>query len=160
MIDALPAKRMLEMLLDTVDFYFPPSQRARYERVVAEFESQGQTYWLERVGAKRQTIADALRKLGTWTEMTDSELLVSSWDDEVLFFYILRTQFLFSRVAAAKPTDMIPGRLEEFWQWGMIPRDDDPWMLFPIFTEQNLQRAAIKPPIWKIPYPHDYPRSI
>ncbi len=37
--------------------------------------------------------------------------MMMSWDDELLFFYILRTQFVFARIAA-KPDDMIPGKMD------------------------------------------------
>src|SRR4051812_17535975 len=75
----------------------PPELRARYERVAAEFETKSQMYWIERAHAKHAEIADAFRKLGEWTDMVDSELLMSAWDDEVLFFYVLMTQFIFAR---------------------------------------------------------------
>ena len=158
LIEMHSAKRTLETLVETLDFYFPPELRARYERAAAEFETKNQLYWIERAGAKRIEIAEAFRKLGEWTDMTDSELLMSAWDDEVLFFYVLRTQFVFARVAA-KPDDMIPGTMDGFWKWGMTPSDKEMWMSFPVMTAAHYRMAPIKPPIWKIPYPNDYPKS-
>ena len=158
MIDCHSAKRTLEMLVETLDFYFPPALRARYEKVAALFETKPQDYWLERVAAQRDAIAEAFRRLGEWSDMEDSELLMSAWDDDVFFFYVLRTQFVFSRIAAG-PDQMIPGTLDGFWQWAMTPRPDEPWMIYPVFTAQNYRVAPVKPPLWRIPYPHDYPRS-
>lgn len=157
MIEAHTAKRTLEMLVETLDFYFPPSLRPRYERIAAEFEAKNQLQWIERARAKSRETAEAFRKLGEWTDMTDSELLMSAWDDEVLFFYVLRIQFVFARLAA-KPDDMIPGTMDGFWKWGMTPSDRELWMLFPALTSEAYRVAQIKPPIWKIPYPYDYPK--
>jgi hypothetical protein len=157
MIDCHSAKRTLEMIFATLDFYFPASLRERFERVAASFEQKDQMHWIETARAKKGEIADAFRKLGQWSDMEDSELLMSSWDDEVFFFYVLRTQFVFSRIAA-KPDDMIPGTLAGFWAWAMTPSEDEMWMIYPIFTEQNYQIAPIKPPIWKIPFPHNFPK--
>jgi hypothetical protein len=52
---------------------------------------------------------------------------------ELLFFYVLRTQFVFARIAA-RPDDMIPGKMDDFWDWSMTIRNDEPWMRFPSKT--------------------------
>lgn len=156
MIDCLPAKQLLEMIFATVDFYFPPMLRGRFEKIAEFFETKDQYYWLERAAAKRDALATAFRNLGEWVEMTDSTLLMSAWDDEVFFFYVLRTQFVFSRIAV-KPDDLIPGTMEGFWKWCMTPGAKENCTVFILFTAQNLRLAPIKPPIWRIPYPHNFP---
>lgn len=151
-------KRTLEMILATGDFYFPPTLRERYDRIAAAFEAKSQYYWIERAAAKRDATAEAFRKLGEWADMCDAELLMSAWEDEVFFFYVLRTQFVFSRIAA-DPDGPIPGTFDGFWKWAMTPQNGELWMSFPVFTEQNYRAAPVKPPIWRIPYPKDYPQS-
>lgn len=94
MIDCLTAKQTLAQIVETLDFYFPPALRARCESIAEEFKTKSQMYWIERARAKYTEIAEAFRKLGQWTDMEDSELLMRAWDDEVLFFYVLRTQVL------------------------------------------------------------------
>ena len=158
MIDALPGSTILQMLLQTHHFYFPPAFRDRFERAATFFESKDQQYWLQRIRARTSDLRVALKKLGEWDDIPEPDLLMMSWDDELLFFYILRTQFVFARVAG-KPEQMYPGRMEEFWDWSMTIRDDEPWMLFPVMTAEGLKHAPLKPPIWRIPYPLDYPEK-
>jgi len=155
-IEARSAKETLELFLQTWEYYFPPSMRARFEQCAAAFEMRDQVYWIDRAKTKTPQIAEALRKLGEWADIPDSELLMSSWDDEVFFFYVLRTQFLVARLAA-KPNDMVPGHFDAFWKWAMTLSKDEPWMLFPVMTKDALKTAPFKPPIWRIPYPIDYP---
>jgi len=52
--EALPAKRVLEMIFQTLDSYFPSSLRARFEKVAAAFEKKDQLHWIETVGAKKR----------------------------------------------------------------------------------------------------------
>jgi hypothetical protein len=156
MFDALPAKRQLEMLCATLSFYFPEGQRARYLGIAAIYEARTQDFWLGRIGATAVALAKAVRKMGEYYDWPSSELLMLSWDDDVLFFYVLRTQYVFARLAA-RPDDMVPGGLDEFWEWWIIPGEKDPWMLFPVLTAEAIKVAAVRPPIWKIPYPVDYP---
>ena len=155
-IEARSARETVALLLQTWEFYFPPELRERYDRIAADFATRDQTHWIERAHANTPKIREALLQLGDWSDVPDSELLMSAWDDEVLFFYVLRTQFVVARLAA-RPDDMVPGHLNEFWTWAMSIRDDEPWMLFPVMTAEALKVTKTKPPIWKIPYPRDYP---
>ena len=154
MIDCFSASKTLEMLVETLDFYFPPELRMRYDKICAEFETKNQLHWIERARAKQREIVEAFRKLGEWSDMPDSELLMSAWDDEVFFFYVLRTQFMFARLAAM-PDAMIPGTMDGFWKWGMTPGDKELWMAFVVEGTFYYSRAKTKPPIWRIPYPCD-----
>lgn len=158
MIDALPASTVLDMLLQTHHFYFPEAFRERYEHAATFFETKEQLYWIERARARTADLRVALKKLGEWDDIPEPDLLMMSWDDELLFFYILRTQWVFARIAG-KPHDMLPGRMDEFWEWSMTVKDDEPWMLYPVMTAAGLKAAPVKPPIWRIPYPSDYPEK-
>ena len=143
------------MLFETLDFYFPSSQRTRFEKIATAFEREGQMHWIERANANSSKIGAALKALGEWSDQPDSELLIMGWDDEVFFFYILRTQFIFARLAA-RPDDMIPGTADDFWEWAMTLKDDEPWMIYPVATASAC-KASGTTPIWRIPYPCDYP---
>ena len=147
------------MLLQTLDFYFPEALRARYEQISEVFESKEQMYWIERVRDKTPKIIEAFRQLGEWGDMTDSELLMMAWDDEVLFFYVLKMQYSFAWLAA-KPDAMVPGRYDEFWTWFTMIRSEEPWMIYPVATYEACKHAKTKPPIWRIPYPSDYPENV
>ncbi len=64
MVDALPAKRVLEMLLETHHFYFPEAFRERFEKAASFFETKDQLYWIERARAKTDQLRRELKKLG------------------------------------------------------------------------------------------------
>ena len=156
MIECHVAWRLLDMMRQTWEFYFPPELRERYIRIAARYEMQGQTEWLATLKAKLPQITEAFAELGKWSASPDSAPLMSKWDDDTLFFYVMRIQFLVCRLAA-KPDDMIPGTCDGFWTWGMSVKPDDPWMLFPVLTRDALKSAKTKPPLWQIAYPADYP---
>ena len=157
-IPGQPARQALEMLLETYDFYFPPGMRGRFESVADRFEEHDQDYWIDKRREKMPKILEAFQSLFDWADMSDSELLMFSWDDEVLFFYVLRTQYVFARLAAS-PNDVVPAGLDDFWRMMVMPKEDDPWMIFPVVTKKAIAAANIEIPIWRIPYPIDYPKD-
>jgi hypothetical protein len=98
MIDALPAHKVLQMVLQLQHFYFPDAFRVRFEKVATFFESKNQLYWIERIRTRTDDLRTALRKLGDWDDIFEPDLLLNVGvnfehaEPELAFFIALRAR--------------------------------------------------------------------
>lgn len=134
----------------TWEWYFPPEVRARFEAQADLFETMTLEEWEKRWWEKKEDLSDALAKLKDWSGETDSALLISAWDDELIFWYVMKMQSVVM-LLAANPTGMVPFGLEPFWDSYVSHLTS--WAEFVFGPGGAFIKLAKRPRIWRIAWP-------
>lgn len=145
-----PAGKTLELMETTWEWYFPPEVRERFERKADWFETQPLAAWEERWWARKEDLTAALGELGKWSEEADTSLLVTGWDDELIFWYVMRMQS-WCVMLAAHPDKMVPWELKDVWEQHVLRLTT--WMEFVFPVGGAFLKLERRPKIWRIAWP-------
>lgn len=147
LIKGAAALKQMEMCWE---WYFPPEARGRFEAQADVFESKTLEEWEQRWWARKEDLSSALEELGKWSGEADTSLLITGWDDELIFWHVMRMQSL-AVMLASNPESYAPANLEEFWQRHVMHLTT--WMEFVFPVGGAFLKLARRPKIWRIAWP-------
>ena len=156
MIDCAPARVVLERVEMTLQWYLPPSQRERFLRLGDDYSYLDSHRWETAYNMAIAKLRPCLEVMKGWMDRPETDDLLASWDDDVLFFYVLRFQFMLVRLYSMGE-EMVPYEWDEFWNWSMVPLPQENWIFYTFPTVVEFNKMETKPPIWKFFSPSDVP---
>jgi hypothetical protein len=154
LVDAAPTRVVRKMVNMTLHWYLPGSQEVRFHELGYSYGNLDLQQWESGFQMTRIKLNKAIAELRTWQERTHTDELISSWDDEVFFFYILHFQFLWVRLHTLEEEQMIPWG-EDFWDWGMVVRDEIPCIAYTFPTVAPFMNMSPRPYVWGFYAPSD-----
>lgn len=149
-MDVITGETALKQMEMCWEWYFPPEARARFEAQADTFERKELEEWEGRWWARKEDLTVALEELGKWSEETDTSLLVTGWDDELIFWYVMRMQGL-AVLLASNPQAYTPAGLESFWDRHVMHLTS--WMEFVFPVGGAFLKLERRPKIWRIAWP-------
>jgi len=96
------------------------------------------------------SLSAALAQLKDWAEETETALLISAWDDELIFWYVMKVQSVVV-LLATNPAGMVPIDFETFWDRYMSHLTT--WMELFFSPGGAFLKLANRPKIWRIAWP-------
>ena len=157
LIDAAPAKVVREMVDSLMHWFLPESQRLRFLRIGEDYSYLDSHRWEAAYQMARVKLGPGMQTMKSWLDRPETDVLLCSWDDEILFFYVLRFQFVLVRLYSVGDDQMIPAGWDDFWDRLMTIRDPESWIRYTFPTVIEYEKLGKKPPIWRFFSPCDVP---
>ena len=155
MVDVGPAKLVRGMVSKLLHWFLPDSQQHRFSEIGERYSYLDSHGWEKAFQMTKPKLQESLRTLKGWVSRPETDELMDSWDDEVMFFYVLHFQRAWINMHRFSDDQLIPGSWNDFWEWAMVVRDDESWLDYTFPTVVDFQKLNPKPKIWRFFAPSD-----
>ena len=152
-VEVIPASAAQAWFAESLNDFLPKRLRARFDAQALFFAAKPPEFWNDRFAARRTELKGKLLELESWMSERSCELFLSTFDDELLLFYVLKVQAAAVAIAAARPNEPVPADFHRMWLWALDIQPDEGWFAYTIPTQWKLRELRVIPAIWSIPLP-------
>lgn len=155
MIECAPAQVVRGILNQLHHWYLPESQRERFIEIGELYSLLDSRRWEASFQMAMVKLKPCLDELYRWADRRETDDLLSAWDDDVLFFYVLRFQSVLVKIQSFDDNQMIPAGMDDFWQWAVATQEGESWIHYTFPIVAIYLDLSERPAVWKFFAPSD-----